>query len=77
MSVMITFACDGCDAKTSPERLKRQFHSFSGRGYGFGRYVIDSPETLIPNGWIMYDQIGCTYCPACTIELFGPQEHRG
>lgn len=71
MSVRVTFHCDGCDAKADGVRsLRREFVSLSGRGYGFGNYVYDNVIDVVPEGWIVYDIIGATYCPTCAKGLY-------
>lgn len=71
MSVRLTFDCNGCDAKAEgTDRLRKRFHSFSGRGYGLGVYVIDDIETVTPEGWVAFDPYTqMTYCPECWAEI--------
>lgn len=62
----MVFSCDGCSKIAPPVPVRREFASLSGRGWGFGRYVVDSdPESLAPEGWTAFCIVGCTYCPEC------------
>lgn len=74
--IRVVFDCDGCDATTiGTDRLKRHFESFSGRDYGFGRWVPSNTiESVTPDGWIAYDLIGATYCPKCWAEINKPKD---
>lgn len=68
MSVTVTFHCGGCDAKVEGTKpLRREFRSFSGRGYGFGASMpSNTVEDVCPEGWMAYDPYTyCTYCPEC------------
>ena len=67
----IVLTCDGCDAKVEAQIEQRQFHSFNGKGYGFGTYTNPTiDDALEPTGW-MYDDpyTGCEYCPTCWAEI--------
>ncbi len=65
MPTTIHMRCGGCDAEKELP-YKRTFHSFSGRGYGLGVYHVTKPEQAAENaGWVLFDAIGCTYCPEC------------
>ena len=67
MSVEVTFSCDGCDvAITGTSSLDRTFKGFNGKSWGFGRYHLDEPQDLAPEGWVAHDPYtGCCYCPDC------------
>lgn len=68
MGVKVVFECGGCFATVEgTDRLRREFVSFSGRSYGFGRNVpANTVEDVTPEGWIAYDPYThCTYCPTC------------
>lgn len=65
MSVLVTYECDGCDAKAAA-RLRSEFVSVSGRNYGFGKHVEDKASDVAPEGWVPFDPYtGCCYCPTC------------
>ena len=63
----LTFRCGGCDASvTVHNAIRREFHSFSGRGYGFGTYHDTKIEDVAPEGWVAFDPYTqATYCPDC------------
>ena len=68
MPVYAEFRCGGCGAKawgTTP--LRKEFRSFSGLGYGFGRAVqANTVDDVTPPGWVAYDPYTyATYCPDC------------
>lgn len=71
MSVTIHLSCGGCDAKTEGiTPLRQRFKSLSGRSWGFGHYVLDPIDTIIPEGWIAFDPYtGACYCPKCWAEI--------
>lgn len=71
MAVKITLSCDGCHVETGPHRLlHREFHSFSGRGHGFGVWKEPTLDDAVPDGWVRSDPYtGCTYCPTCWAEI--------
>lgn len=72
MTVKITLSCDGCDAETGPHNLpRREFHSFNGKGYGFGVWHHPGLDDVpFPDGWLHSDPItGCTYCPECWADI--------
>lgn len=71
MSITVTYSCDGCSAVSAPVVVRRRFESFSGKGYGFGRFFVDSVVELAPQDWCAFDLLGCTYCPECVKELYG------
>lgn len=73
MTTHIKLTCDGCDATTDTARVKAEFHSFSGRGYGFGKWREPSiSEAVAPTGWVWSDPVtACTYCPTCLAEIEG------
>jgi hypothetical protein len=78
MSVTVTFSCGGCFKEVKGLRpLRRNFHSFSGKGYGFGVYRDEKPQDVAPEGWIAYDPytLAC-YCPDCWAEIEEPEEKR-
>lgn len=72
MSVSLTLKCDGCSATTEPVRVRREFISINGKGYGFGSWHVPRvDEVECADGWVMFDPYtSCTYCPTCwqTIE---------
>ena len=74
MSVRLLLECSGCDAKAEGTgRLRRKFVSFSGRDHGFGYWVVQDPEELTPEGWVMFDPYtNATYCPTCWAEIEAP-----
>lgn len=66
VSTTIHLKCDGCSAEADTEPLRRVFHSFNGKGYGFGTYEEPTVDKAVePTGWVWSDIIGCTYCPEC------------
>jgi ribosomal protein L33 len=66
MTVRIHMTCNGCDAETYTEPMRRVFHGFNGKGHGFGVYEEPTVEKAVePTGWIAFDIINCTYCPEC------------
>lgn len=67
MSTRIKMECDGCNATTETERVKMEFLSFNGRGYGFGKWHQPSiTDAVEPTGWVWSDPYtSCTYCPTC------------
>ena len=71
MVMTLRLVCDGqCGAEVETERFRREFHSFNGRGFGFGQYVETTKEVLVPKGWVDLDPYtGCTYCPECWAEI--------
>lgn len=73
MTVRISLHCGGCDAVANDVgRIRREFVSFSGRGYGFGR-THDRVEIDTPPGWVAFDPwTYCTYCPTCWAEIQCP-----
>lgn len=74
MPVKVLFECGGCDAKAEgTDRLRREFVSITGRGYGFGSArPANTIEDVTPAGWVAYDPwTYCTYCPACYAEVCG------
>ena len=69
VSVTITLECGGCEEKAPGGRIVSEFLSFSGRSWGFGRFV-ERVKWDVPPGWTKFDPYtGCTYCPVCTKEL--------
>lgn len=77
MSVTVTYSCDGCFSVSSPVPIKQRFESFSGRGHGFGRHLVDNVAHAAPQDWCAFDALGCTYCPDCAKELFGADVQEG
>lgn len=72
MSTYCIYQCGGCDAEAKSRALSRRFESVSGRSYGFGRWIYDTPESVAPAGWVVFDPYtGCTYCPSCWREIEG------
>jgi len=67
--------CDGCFTTVETDRVKAEFHSYSGRGYGFGKWREPSISKAIePTGWIWSDPYtACTYCPACWAKIENDQ----
>ena len=65
MSIRLLLECGGCDATATSEPWYRKFRSFAGRDYGFGSYYLPDPTTVCPDGWVLWDLINATYCPAC------------
>jgi len=75
MSITVNFECSGCwDKSPGTKPLGRKFVSITGRSYGFGSYQYDTIDDVIPEGWISYDIVGCTYCPKCASELYPTQK---
>jgi hypothetical protein len=72
MTIRFIYECRECDAKAESERLPRKFVSFTGLDYGLGNYQSKfDPREHAPEGWTVYDHIGCTYCPACADQKGG------
>lgn len=71
MAVKVKFQCGGCGAEAwGTGFLTNEFHSFNGKGYGFGVYHQRPIEEITPAGWIAFDPCTqCTYCPECWKEL--------
>ena len=69
MKVTLHFSCMGCFATEEVKgELKREFRSFSGRGYGFGTHHLVWPnlDEVTPDGWVAFDPYtSVTYCPTC------------
>jgi len=69
MTTKLVLSCDGiCGIPDiTTDYFKRTFHSFSGKGYGFGTYVETTTEELVgATGWVHVNPYtGCTYCPGC------------
>lgn len=77
MTVEITLSCDGCFVETGPHRLpRREFQSFSGKGYGFGVWTKPGLDDVkFPDGWLYSDPVsGCTYCPNCWASIVAESE---
>jgi len=71
MGVKVVFSCGGCDAVADGTAfLRREFISFNGKGWGFGRYKDQKPVDVLPDRWMIYDIVGATYCPKCADELY-------
>ena len=69
MSVTVTYECGGCFA-TEKRLLHRHFRSFDGKGWGFGVYEFDTPQSVAPDGWQVFDAYtGACYCPKCWAEI--------
>jgi hypothetical protein len=67
----VTFHCGGCDAVAPGTRhIQQHFRGFNGKGYGFGKYEVESVLKVVPDGWVAFDLIGATYCPKCAAEIF-------
>lgn len=71
MSTRIKMECDGCGSAHETEPVKAEFHSFNGRGYGFGKWHEPSiNDAVSPTGWVWSDPYTCcTYCPSCWAEI--------
>lgn len=55
--------CGGCDATAIVGPLWRRFHEVSPN---FGLWKTQPPESLTPDGWVMFDPYtAATYCPKC------------
>lgn len=67
MSTTLHLKCDGCDAEAHTPRIKKEFVSVSGRGYGFGSWQMPNvDEVTAAMGWQWSDPYtSCTYCPTC------------
>lgn len=66
MSVFVTFECDGCSETDRVPVPHRKFHSFDGKGYGFGVWEEKGLKDVIPDGWVYPDPFtGCCYCENC------------
>ena len=66
MSVRLLLTCGGCRATVNVGPLRRRFHSVSGTNSGWGSFRVDDPESLTPDGWMMFDPYTqATYCPEC------------
>ncbi len=77
MSVFVTFdfVCGGCREKVTGERrmMTSEFLSFSGRSWGFGSHVQETPRPDPPEGWVSFDPYtGCCYCPECWASILEP-----
>ena len=63
--IEVIFKCGGCDAKARGH-LRREFRSFNGKGWGWGRYHETTAQEVAPEGWVAFDPYTlCTYCPEC------------
>ena len=67
--ITMTARCGGCFTTVDAGRVVQKFRSFSGRDYGFGQNHIEI-EWNLPEDWVRFDQIGCTYCPKCADEIW-------
>lgn len=67
--IKMTAHCGGCPATVDAGRVVQTFRSFSGRDYGFGQHHIEI-QWALPEGWVRFDHIGCTYCPECAAEIW-------
>lgn len=76
MTVTVQFECGGCFAKASGTKwLEREFHSFSGKGRGFGVHRYTTPQDVAPEGWVAFDPYtGCCYCPECWASIEAGEE---
>jgi hypothetical protein len=73
MSVRVIFGCDSCDAKAEGV-LRRRFEGLSGRPWGVGKYITDTPDDVAPEGWVAFDPYtSCCYCPACWASILAPE----
>lgn len=71
--ITVQFECGECFAKVQGITwLSRRFVSITGKSWGFGHYEYDTPQDVVPEGWIAFDPYtGCCYCPACWGEIEG------
>ena len=77
MSVMLTLICGGCDETASVGPLRRRFNGSQG-DHGWGFWKTDLPESLTPEGWVMFDPwTQQTYCPACWAGIVNHDEKVG
>lgn len=76
MATTIRMTCDGCNSTVETERVKMEFCSFNGRGYGFGKWLEPSiSDAVTPTGWVWSDPYtSCTYCPTCWAGIEGNKE---
>jgi hypothetical protein len=76
MPTRLHLRCDGCDAETHSDPIRKRFLSVSGRSYGFGSWQMpDIDAAVLPTGWVWSDPyIGCTYCPKCWAEIDTSEE---
>jgi hypothetical protein len=66
MTTRLHLRCDGCDAETHSEPIRKRFESVSGRSYGFGSWRAPDVDAAVPAGWVWSDPYtSCTYCPKC------------
>ena len=66
MGVRLQLDCGGCDATATTEPLRKRFEGFYNKSHGLGTYQLDDPESLTPEGWVMFDPYTQqTYCPDC------------
>lgn len=62
---MLHIECDGCREAVTVGPLRRRFHGSQG-DHGWGYWQTDKPESLAPEGWVMFDPYTQqSYCPAC------------
>lgn len=65
MSVRLVLHCGGCDAVAEAGPLRKRWVPVR-VGSNYGTTVIDDPEPLTPEGWVMFDPYTyATYCPTC------------
>ncbi len=77
MSVMLDLSCNGCEATARVGPLRMRFHGTRG-DRGFGRTSVDDPETLAPDGWVLFDPYTyMTYCGPCWTSITARQEPTG
>ena len=71
MTTKLLMQCDGCGAEAKTESIRMKFHSFNGKGYGFGQWhPPDIDKAVEPTGWMWCDPYtACTYCPTCWAEI--------
>lgn len=68
MPVTLKLSCGGCFTKVEVGPLRARHESLFG-GNLCAR-VVDKPESLTPEGWVMFDPYThCTYCPKCWAEI--------
>lgn len=67
----VTFKCMGCRAEvTVRNAIQNKFHSFNGKGHGFGVRRETRVSEICPAGWIPFDPYTqVTYCPACWADI--------
>lgn len=71
MSVSVKFHCNGCDAAAEGKsRIRQHFEPLYGNRGGLCRIVVETIDSVCPDGWIAFDLVGATYCPKCAAEIW-------